>query len=175
MRICGIDPGMKGAIAFADVSPGKVSDGIVYDMPMTDLKDGDKKDDSPKMTPDACAIRRIIMAESPSFVVLEKAFIMGRQGHMFRLGVNFGELRAAVRSSFDDARTFQVLPKVWKDAMGLTEDKQLSLDMAREAFPDLAHMMTAKTAHDGRAEALLLCKYYADHLIYQVDKGIEVY
>lgn len=175
MRICGIDPGTNGAIAFADVFPGKVSNGVVHDMPMTDLNDGRKKNGDPKLTPDEAAIRRLILSENPAFVVLERAIIIKTQGHMFRLGINFGELRAAVRSCFDDRRIIQVLPDEWKSPMGLTKDKQLSLDLARDAFPDLAYKMTAKTVHDGRAEALLLCKFYADHLIYRVDRGIEVY
>lgn len=49
-----------------------------------------------------------------------------------------------------------VLPQQWKKTMGLSKDKERSLDMARELFPD-AKLNLKK--HHGRAEALLIAEY----------------
>ncbi len=49
-----------------------------------------------------------------------------------------------------------VLPQAWKKEMGLGQDKEKSLEMARRLFTDA--MLNLKK-HHGRAEALLIAEY----------------
>lgn len=49
-----------------------------------------------------------------------------------------------------------VLPQAWKKAMGLGQDKEKSLEMARTLFPDA--ILNLKK-HHGKAEALLIAEY----------------
>lgn len=167
MRICGIDPGLKGALAFADLSlSGEVSNACVYDMPVTEMVDG-------KPLPDALAIRRLILSEHPDCVVLEHVQHRHGQGNQWRFSLGFGETRAAVRCCFEDKRTHLAYPAKWKPALGLKSDKDSSLAAARADFPDLASFLKRKK-DDGRAEALELIIYYARCLLPLGAEGIDV-
>lgn len=63
----------------------------------------------------------------------------------------------------------KVPPQTWKKHFGLiskgltkTERKKLSIDLAKKLFPKVADQLTA--SKDGRAEALLIARYYRDVL-----------
>jgi hypothetical protein len=56
-----------------------------------------------------------------------------------------------------------VRPRLWKDKLGLSSDKNESLEMAREVYPD-AEELLRRQKDDGRAEALLLVEYARRHL-----------
>ena len=58
---------------------------------------------------------------------------------------------------------FLVRPAVWKSIYGLSGDKNLSLKMARELFPDHAAQFSRKK-DDGRAEAALLALFGAERI-----------
>jgi crossover junction endodeoxyribonuclease RuvC len=49
-----------------------------------------------------------------------------------------------------------VRPRAWKKDMGLTADKDESLSMARELWPDAP---LARKKDNGRAEALLIAEW----------------
>ena len=49
-----------------------------------------------------------------------------------------------------------VRPQVWKKALGVTSDKNTSLALARELFPEA--VLDLKK-HHGKAEALLIAEY----------------
>ena len=49
-----------------------------------------------------------------------------------------------------------VTPQKWKKELGLTSDKDLSLNMARELWPDAP---LARKMDNGRAEALLMAEW----------------
>jgi hypothetical protein len=51
-----------------------------------------------------------------------------------------------------------VSPQVWKGNLGLSSNKQQSLDLAKSLFPELADQLRFKKNHD-EAEALLLAYY----------------
>lgn len=51
-----------------------------------------------------------------------------------------------------------VPPATWKRAMGVTKDKQTSIDRARALFPGAAHLIY-RQKDEGRAEALLICEH----------------
>lgn len=56
-------------------------------------------------------------------------------------------------------RVETVRPQEWKGYFNLGRDKQLSLDLAKERFPILAHEFKRVTRDDGKAEALLLALF----------------
>ena len=66
----------------------------------------------------------------------------------------FGAIEAVSQLCSD--RVEMVLPQVWKKALGLKADKEESLIMARQLFPDA--LLNLKK-HHGKAEALLIAEY----------------
>lgn len=54
-------------------------------------------------------------------------------------------------------------PNTWKLAMGLSDDKEISLARAIERYPEWKHMFTRKGDHD-RAEAVFLGQYGVDSI-----------
>jgi hypothetical protein len=50
----------------------------------------------------------------------------------------------------------------WKKAMGLSSDKEQSLEMAKALYPAMSHLLKRKKDHD-RAEALLIGTYWLRH------------
>lgn len=176
MRIAGVDPGLKGALAFADIHAGVIERAWVYDMPVTELVDG-------RPLPDARAIFEIAQAERADTVVLEHVEARprfqkgggkssgGGAASEWRFALGFGRTQAALQLADTELRVHLVRPKVWKAAMGLSSDKKASLAMARCLFPQNADALRLEK-HDGRAEALLLIEYFRQHLLVLPD--IEV-
>jgi crossover junction endodeoxyribonuclease RuvC len=90
-------------------------------------------------------------------VVVELVHSMPKQGVVssFKFGVVYGQaLSLAQRFR---APWHLVTPKVWKKEMGLSSDKNESLAMARELWPEAP--LSRKKDVD-RAEALLLAEYW---------------
>lgn len=159
MIIGGVDPGLKGALAFAEINEGIIERAWVYDMPVTEMVDG-------RPLPDARAIHEIALAERADTIVLEHVEPRPRSGATseWRFGVGYGLTRAALQLAALDLRVHLVRPKAWKGVMGLTSEKRDSLDMARAIFPkNASDLLRAKD--DGRAEALLLIEYFRQHLL----------
>lgn len=174
MRICGIDPGKQGALAFADLDPvtGAASNVAVYDMPLSDEVNG-------TVQPCEIAIFKIMQAERPDLAVIEEVGPRPRSSAMteWRFSTGIGALRAAVRLHMLAARggnaTHYVRPDAWKRALKLDSDKSKSLAAARAAFPALRSSLS-RAKDDGRAEALLLIDYYRRVLMPRGNEGIEV-
>lgn len=153
MRVAGIDPGLHGALACVDLGTGEVVG--MEDMPTSRFADD-------RQIPDARAIVDILRSWAPDLVILEHVDSMPRDGAKggFRFGTIFGATIAACQThSGHEQRLTLVRPKIWKDALGLTSDKALSLSMARSLFPDVCDMLS-RVKDDGRAEALLLTEYH---------------
>jgi crossover junction endodeoxyribonuclease RuvC len=74
----------------------------------------------------------------------------------FSLGRSLGNIEQLV-ADFDIAAEFH-RPSDWKKKMGLTDDKDLSLQMATRLAPACAHLWKRKM-DDGRAESFLLCYF----------------
>jgi hypothetical protein len=172
VRICGIDPGLKGALAFADVTETGFSRITVYDMPVSDLVDG-------RDQPDEDGILAIFDIEKPETAVLEHVGPRPRSGSAseWRFAMGFGALRGCLRAWFraqgSGPGVHLVTSKVWKAPFSLSQDKALSLALARSVFPSLGNELKLKK-HDGRAEALLLIEYYRRVLMPLGEEGIEV-
>lgn len=171
-RIAAADPGLTGAIAFADVSGDGFSNVVVYDMPISALIDG-------RPLPDEIGISEILTAERPDMAVVEHVGPRPKSGSAseWRFAMGFSALRSAFRLHFAargaGPATFLIDPKAWKTPLGLTSDKALSLDLARKTFPSLAGAL-ARAKDDGRAEALLLLEFYRREVLPRGAAGIEV-
>lgn len=141
----GIDPGLHGAIAVAGASP------IVHDMPI--LNSG--------IAVHALHDLLVDIHENPGEIVkiyIEKQQAMSGQGvsSTFKIGANYGALLATVALMKIPYEI--VTPAVWKKAMGLTSDKEVSREKALQLFPACAQDLQRKK-DEGRAEALLLAEY----------------
>ncbi|ATQ56547.1 RuvC family protein [Paracoccus yeei] len=171
-RISGADPGLKGAIAFADVSGDGFANVVVYDMPVSTLIDG-------RPLPDEVQVSAILAAEKPDMAVIEHVGPRPKTGAAseWRFAMGFSALRSAFRLHFaargNGPATFLIDPKAWKTPLGLTSDKALSLDLARKIFPSLATAL-ARAKDDGRAEALLLLEFYRREVLPRGAAGVEV-
>lgn len=142
----GIDPGLRsGAIASIDHN-GKFI--YAYDIP----SEGDKID--------AKALKELIFrltVQGDAYsVCIEHVGVRPGQGiaSSGKFMRAFGAIEAIAQLCSD--RVEMVLPQVWKRSLGLKADKEESLIMARQLFPDA--LLNLKK-HHGKAEALLIAEY----------------
>lgn len=72
---------------------------------------------------------------------------------------DFGQILGVAKLVAREVKT--VTPIFWKRRMGLTSDKQLSIDMAKKLYPDISLLRTDKSRVDcdGMAESLLILHY----------------
>lgn len=146
VKIVGIDPGMKGALAYIDTE-GRYS---VFDMP---IKPGHHKSDMV----DTEMVKDIIESSwgKIDFVIIERPIWLKVNGSTQATNTwfNYGRLTAA----FPDWG--EVVPSAWKKEMGLSKNKRDSREMAMSLFPNVAHQLT-RARDDGRAEALLIAEWF---------------
>ena len=175
-RLAAIDPGVTGAIFFADVDPvtRAMSRMSVHDMPVCDLL-------GPRPECDEMKILEILREEDPAIALIEHVNARsGRRGKggavsEFGLAKAFVAARSAVRFHFQqqgrERSLALVAPTTWKKALALSTDKKESLAMARREFQPMAAALRREKDKD-RAEAMLLALYYTRHLM-EMD-GIDV-
>ena len=151
LKIIGIDPGNKGAIAVLD-------DGVlteVYDMPTTQIVVGGKNRNQilPALVAD------LFFLIKPHFVMLEQVGTRPGEGAVgaFTFGRGLGVLEGVIASH--GIASSYVTPAVWKKALRLSAEKSVSRLMAIRLFPALADKFRL-VKDDGRAEAALIA-YYA--------------
>lgn len=142
----GIDPGLRtGAIGSVDHNGAFIG---AYDIIASDDRI------------DAVALRQMILdltrAEEDYAICIEQVGVMPKQGiaSSGRFMRAFGAIGAVAELTAD--RVFYVVPQVWKKAMSLNSDKEVSLAAARLAYPEAK--LTLKK-HHGKAEALLIAEY----------------
>lgn len=144
--ICGLDPGLSGALAFYFLdTPQRVS---VIDMPLVD-----------KMV-DGVSLGEHLRQMKPDHAFIEGVGAMPKQGlsSTFRFGQAFGIAIGAV-AGLQIPFTLVTAAK-WKRAMGLNADKERSRAMALQTFTAVPQHF-ARKKDDGRAEAALLALYGA--------------
>lgn len=146
--IIGIDPGFTGAIALVD---GKRV--WAADLPITLIKN--KKEICVTTFID---ILRDIGVRRIQYAVVEDVHARPGQaaGAMWRFSYNAGILFGVLRAF--DIKVIRVSPQVWKPGLGLNSDKNKSLELARELYPNYKKYFKRKK-DDGRAEALLLAHF----------------
>lgn len=168
-RLATIDPGVNGAIFFADVDPDSrvMSNMTVHDMPLRDLL-------GPRPECDEIGVLEILRRERPRIALLEhvnaRSGPRGKGGAVseFGLAKAFVAVRSAMRFHFQqegrENSLALVAPRVWKERLGLPSDKKPSLEMARREFPQMAQALCRQKDRD-RAEAMLLAIYYTRHMM----------
>lgn len=137
--IIGVDPGYNGGICFL----GDRTE--VFRMPLLKQK---------RHEYDAVAICSLLARVEDATVVIEhvtRPSVLTRCMGLFEgLALALGHEVALVR------------PQEWKAALGLNRDKQLSIDMARELWPELRSRIKTKR-DDGLAEAALIAYYWREY------------
>lgn len=161
MKLCGIDVGYTGAIAFYDSEAGRLSS--IVDMPLTDthLMSGRLKRGRMTQQLNWWAIGELLRVERPDLVLIEGQRSMHAQGIVsaFNLGAQYGALRAI--AAVLDLPHQVVWPEIWKPAVGLRgESKEASRQKAKELMPEAEALLYLKKHHN-RAEAALLALWKA--------------
>jgi len=155
MIIVGIDPGLKGGIAFLD-------NGILldaYPTPVIEEKFTKNGKISKRKILDLQEIVKLMKSYNPDIGFLERVAARPGQGStsMFRFGTGWGELRGIMAAL--DIKFELVTPQSWKRHFQILSDKEASLELARELWPDHTQKCFRLKKHDGLAEAALLGKY----------------
>ena len=145
MLYIGIDPGLSGAWGMIDHHGCYWSSGDMH-------HDTEGILDTERIWDEMCQARDRLDTK----VFIEKVHSMPKQGvsSTFKFGMAFGGALSLARRF--KTEVVMVTPQLWKKTLVLNSDKQLSLDMAREIFPQ-APLHLKK--HNGRAEALLIALY----------------
>jgi hypothetical protein len=159
MKIFSVDPGLKGGMSIYS------QDGLLASVKTPVMKEPYVRKGKPstRNTMDLAAIRDFIEEHKPDRGVLEKVSSRPGEGSTssFRFGLGLGEWRGlltALRIPF-----IMPTPRVWKKELGLGSDKEDSLVMAREMWPDFAIPSFKFKNCDGVAESAILAKYGYDH------------
>lgn len=156
MYIVGIDPGLKGGIAY--YTPSEL---LAYRTPTIEVPFVKKGKKTTRNDMDLENIRDEMRLSDITHVFLEKVSAMPGQGvtGMFRFGQNLGQWQGLLVAL--DLPYTMVTPQVWKKHMGLIKaDKGKSIELARTFWPHYAEsIFKYKTADEGRAEAALIAKY----------------
>lgn len=146
--LCGIDPGLRGALAFFDPVAGTLD---VVDMPTVEVIRGGKR--KHEIVPQMVAA--IIRARSPRQVVLEKVGAMPNQGlsSTFQFARGVGTIEGVVAGL--SIPIAYVTPQVWQRDVRLRAGPDSSRARAAELFPAYAATF-ARVKDDGRADASLI-------------------
>lgn len=158
-QTCGIDPGLKGAIAIRD-TPSTV---IAMRLPTERVQIGKSK--RPRLI--AQSVLDLIQPLSllgVALVVLEKPF--GKNGQSASAAVTYGEACGLIRMAVVASCIphMRVEPSLWKKALGCPkhrktkERKELTRQFATSLFPACAHQWPNEADHD-IAEAALIAEY----------------
>ena len=153
MRILGIDPGLKGGIAFINTDEKmQTIDAIrtpiyVY-----------KKSNKTKRFLDVLAILNHIIDFNPDHAFIEKQQPYPKQGlsSTFMTGLGYGIYLGLLITQ--GISYTEVAPTKWKKTLGISADKDEARKRASELMPNAANLWKLKT-EDGVAEAALLAYY----------------
>lgn len=145
--VCGIDPGLAGAIAFISDRGEFVA---VYDMPTLKSTTG-------RRLVDAHAVAEILRLHTPAFALVERVGARPDEGAVgaFGFGQSFGVVLGILATLSLPHMLIQ--PAVWKKRVGIPAGagKSASISIAKQLIPSAATQLT-RVKDDGRAEALLL-------------------
>lgn len=151
MILCGIDPGLGGAVAFYDPA---TADSAIYDTPVLTVARGKTK----RRDLDGHALLRLLVEYAPGHCFLEQAQAMPKQS-AYATGIFFqvyGEIRGLLIGR--GVPMTIVHPATWKRALGVPAGKDGARARASQLLPEAAWQWPLKK-HDGRAEAAMLVLY----------------
>lgn len=151
--ILGIDPGLKGALAFFDYEKGELT---VFDMPVNEVERNGKT--KRELSPQRLAL--LLRGVDVRRAIVEKVAARPGQGvtSMFGFGRSFGVVEG-VLAALNVPVTY-VTPQEWRRSMQVREGKDGSRQRACELFPKYADNF-ARVKDDGRAEACLIAYHGA--------------
>ena len=159
-RVCGIDPGLTGAIAHLAVNRERGACWIesVHDMPTAQVKIG-KSEKSQLILSE---IKPLVggLFYRPDHVVIEEVGAAPGQGvtSMFRFGYVAGAL-AGVTAALDLPMT-TIRPQRWMQLAGVRSGDDAGRIHVAQLFPKQSHFFARKKDHN-RADAVLIAYAYA--------------
>ena len=157
--ILGIDIGNKGAIALID------GDEIVdiCDMPVTNNSIYRNKDGKPALIVDTYKLSSYLKSVLPvSACVIEEPITPFNKTpqsitNSNKRSIGYGMVRACLE--MHGVKLLNVKPAKWKKALGITKDKQASIEASHSIFGKSAKEFITLKKHDGRAEASIIAWY----------------
>lgn len=160
--LMGIDPGLHGACAVVDCDTHRLVD--LIDLPTFRTHTTARKSGHFSHLY-VHKLSSLLDSYAPmvSLAVLEEPGAMPGQGlgSTFRFGHICGQIHGVLAGHY--IPTVPIKPGVWKSALGLSHEKQDSIDLANKEFPAAAPAW-AKLKHNDRAEAVLLAVYAKRYL-----------
>lgn len=145
-----VDPGKTGAVAVFDVKKERFLRGHQFAVPSRQRFFHEQQIDDlfellpMKMVGDTAGVIELF---------LDRRMHRQSPAHANTTAANWGFLWMQLALICPDVETVE--PRLWKGRLGLTKDKDESLDMARTLFPEAADMLKLKKNHD-MAEAILI-------------------
>lgn len=153
MVICGIDPGMTGALAFLRSDPVQVMSIVPMPLALARTKSRTRQN---KSTVNWWAVTEAIRESDPDLVIVERQAARPGQGlsSTFAIGYQYGALQGILAAL---GKPYEIVePATWKRGVGLLRaDKSASRDLAGRLMPEAAHLFTRDKDH-GLAEAALI-------------------
>lgn len=148
--VLGVDPGLSGALALLSTCRTIIE---IHDIPTVKDKAGKRHVNMP-----ALAMIFTKIESKIEFALVEDVGAMPNQG--LSSTFKFGEIKGVLIGMLSAHYIPQlyIRPAVWKMAMGLSRDKQLSIDLATKLYPNHKHLWPLKKNND-RCEALLLAHF----------------
>jgi crossover junction endodeoxyribonuclease RuvC len=153
MILCGIDPGLSGALAFLDTEAGKLD---VIDMPAVEIKRNNKT----KREVSAAMLAGIIRSREVHSAIVERVGAMPGQGvsSVYAFGRSVGMIEGVLAGLM--IPTDYVTPQRWQKELGVRNGKDGSRELAARLFPAYAAMFSRKK-DDGRADAACIAYWAA--------------
>jgi crossover junction endodeoxyribonuclease RuvC len=161
MKVCGIDPGIRGGLSIVLIESGKAPVLIdAIDIPVIGY--------AAKERIDALAVVKWIERYAPQHAGVERGQAYPRQGlsSAFKFGRAVGALEAAVACCH--VAVTIVEPSRWKKFHCLPRgaEKEASRQRALELFPS-GHRLLDLKKHHGRAESALIAAYVGRMLVHR--------
>lgn len=152
MIVCGVDPGLSGAVAILDHDGSLLN---VFDIPTVEEAHG--KGTRSRIAP-ALLQDELIGDVRISVAFIEHVASSPQMGvtSAFRFGEAFGATIAVLQCC--GIRTELVRPQVWKKHLGLNSEAEVSRSRALELWPTSSDWFRRKMDHN-RAEAALIAEY----------------
>jgi crossover junction endodeoxyribonuclease RuvC len=149
VKICGIDPGLSGALAII----GEQGVLLVEDMPVHQLRIGKKV----KVELDLSTLRCFLAAETIDHVMMERVASRPDQGvaSMFKFGFGAGAVYGLV-VGLQLPCTF-ILPRAWQRSAGCGPSPDAARQRAAQLYPGIADKLSRKR-DAGRADAILIAR-----------------
>jgi crossover junction endodeoxyribonuclease RuvC len=147
MNVCGIDPGLTGALAVVN------EQGLLFvdDLPILSIPSGKKQ----RAELDLATLRELLIERAVDHVFIERVTARPGQGvtSMFRFGFCAGAiigLIAGLRMPYS-----LIMPQRWQRLAGCGPSPDAARQRAGQLFPDATQYLT-RERDSGRADAILI-------------------